>query len=905
MRWMYLRLKGYYGIKVGMDMDEIIIPFSKCKNSVCIIVGKNGSGKSTINKALSCMPDPSSEFTPNTNAEKEGVLVHDNDEYHFRISSPVDAAGNRKTNKAFICKNGVELNPNGNITSYKDIICSEFDLDANYIALTRLASDDRGLSDKTPSERKKFVSSKLQSLDTYNALYKNLSKRASVFRSHINGLTNKITNIGNMENANLELQSIDLRLAQLNQSRDSLQDECSKNRTVVELMDPDGSIQERYNSIANRVKELNAFIDRLQNSIENKCNKYKYDSNTLDKELSSINDNISKLSYQIETDKANIRNLISESEDISRSIQLKQQRIDNMKSEFDYDNLVSTLDKYERVVSEQKRILEESGFGNAVVSKEEYITIFQKLKLYKNNTAVALSNVDEEIVTIATMYLLEHSDIAVDIDRIQKEVDFIEEDISNIKSNMQFYRGILDSTKVLKSRPKECGIDSCAFISEALKNLSMDPEGNLTVLSNSLEKRESELSKLSAQLTTLNTSKALYDKLIWVMNDAKSNKYILEKLEVSKIFIDEKEYITRVINGNAFNEVEDCDKYIILADSIDGYNENVNVLNQLRSQMDLYNNKNIILEELCRDIEELDEKLKNSDTKIKEYNDSITFTTGVLEKMKGSKQVISSIMEDVVELSKMIEEKALVKSEFEKIKDDIQKIKVSIDKVNELASRVNSINMELEPLKRQRDDIKYKLNVAEEYQAELAMYQEKFNKVETLRKYCSPNTGIQTIFMSIYMNKTLSMANTILSMLFNGDLTLLPYVISADEFRIPVQHSSGLITDDVSSCSGAQIAMISMATTYSLVLQASPKYNIVRMDEVDSGLDTFNRVTFPDALKVMNATFGIDQCIMISHSIEISMSQVDLIILPLPSGNTIDYGNANVIFDYNDRRQNI
>lgn len=900
MRWMYLRLKGYYGIKVGMNIDEITIPFSKCKNSVCIIVGKNGSGKSTINKALSCMPDPSSEFTPNTSAEKEGILVHNNDEYHFKILSPVDASGNRKVNKAFICKNGVELNPNGNITSYKDIICSEFDLDANYIALTRLASDDRGLSDKTPSERKKFVSSKLQSLETYNALYKNLSKRASVFRSHINGLTNKINNIGNIENANLELQSIDLRLSQLSQSRDSLQDECSKNRTVVELMDPDGSIQERYNSIANRVKELNASIDRLQNSIESKCNKYKYNSNTLDKELADINNNISKLSLQIETDKANIRNLISESEDISRSIQLKQQRIDNMKSEFDYENLVSTLDKYERIVSEQKKILKESGFGNTIVSKEEYITIFQKLKMYKNNTLVALSHVDEEIVTIATMYLMEHSDISVDIERIQKEIDFIEDEIASTKSNIQFYKGILDSTKVLQSRPKECNIDSCAFISEALKNLSMDPEGNIAALSETLENSESKLSNLSAQLSTLNTAKALYDKLLWVINDAKSNQCILGKLPTSKVFTDEKEYINRVINGNAFNEVEDSDRYIILADSINGYNENINVLNQLRSQMELYNNKNIILEELCKDIEELDEKLKNADAKIKEYNDSIVFTNGVLDKMESSKQVISSIIEEVIELSKLIEDKAVVKSEFEKIKDDIQKIKVSIDKVNEIASRINSINLELEPLKRQRDDIKYKINVAEEYQAELAIYQDKFNKVETLRKYCSPNTGIQTVFMSIYMNKTLSMANSILSMLFQGELTLLPYIISADEFRIPVQHASGLITDDVSSCSGAQIAMISMATTYALVLQSSPKYNIVRMDEIDSGLDTFNRVSFPDVLKAMNETFNIDQCIMISHSIEISMSKVDLIVLPLPSDNTIDYGNANVIFDYNE-----
>ena len=58
--------------------------------------------------------------------------------------------GNRKQTKAFIQKNGEELNSNGNISSYKEIVEAEFDMDPNFMTLTRLSSDDRGLADKKP-----------------------------------------------------------------------------------------------------------------------------------------------------------------------------------------------------------------------------------------------------------------------------------------------------------------------------------------------------------------------------------------------------------------------------------------------------------------------------------------------------------------------------------------------------------------------------------------------------------------------------------------------------------------------------------------------------------------------------------------------------------------------------------
>ena len=57
MRLLRLRLENYIGIYNGMGLDHIEIDFSKCLHKVLIIKGDNGTGKSTIFKALTPLAD--------------------------------------------------------------------------------------------------------------------------------------------------------------------------------------------------------------------------------------------------------------------------------------------------------------------------------------------------------------------------------------------------------------------------------------------------------------------------------------------------------------------------------------------------------------------------------------------------------------------------------------------------------------------------------------------------------------------------------------------------------------------------------------------------------------------------------------------------------------------------------
>ena len=196
MRFLYVVLEGYIGLYNGLGLSRIELDMSKCKNNICVISGPNGVGKSTIINALNLFPDSADNITPTLNGSKYIRFTDGENIFEIYITYPLDKKGSRTQTKASFKKNGEELNPNGNITSYKEIIFTEFDMDPNFITLSRISGRNRGIADKTPAERKKLISSLISSLDVYNSMYKNLNKKANIFKSYMNNFADKIQRVG-------------------------------------------------------------------------------------------------------------------------------------------------------------------------------------------------------------------------------------------------------------------------------------------------------------------------------------------------------------------------------------------------------------------------------------------------------------------------------------------------------------------------------------------------------------------------------------------------------------------------------------------------------------------------------------------------------------------------------------
>lgn len=94
--------------------------------------------------------------------------------------------------------------------------------------------------------------------------------------------------------------------------------------------------------------------------------------------------------------------------------------------------------------------------------------------------------------------------------------------------------------------------------------------------------------------------------------------------------------------------------------------------------------------------------------------------------------------------------------------------------------------------------------------------------------------------------------------------------------------------DDVSSCSTAQKSLIAMIISFTMLKQSSSIFNILRLDEIDGGLDTNNRIQIIYTMRDLMNILDVSQLFMISHNNELPLDDVDVILL---KNNGQNYNN--------------
>lgn len=190
----------------------------------------------------------------------------------------------------------------------------------------------------------------------------------------------------------------------------------------------------------------------------------------------------------------------------------------------------------------------------------------------------------------------------------------------------------------------------------------------------------------------------------------------------------------------------------------------------------------------------------------------------------------------------------------------------------------------------------------DQYKKDYTEYEKMYTTLQSLRHYTSIN-GIQTVYMTMFMNSILQSTNNLLQLLFSGRFVLQPFIINENEFRIPCIDIEGNLRPDISMMSDSQLSMISMLISFTLLHKASETYNIIKLDEVDNNLDNENRLQFSLLINSVMDILNFHQCIIISHNNEIDLSSADMILLKIENQETLAYLNtsgANIIYSYNE-----
>lgn len=895
MRIEFVALDNYIGIFNGTGKRHIEFDFTQCKN-VIAIRGFNGSGKSTLMRTLNPFPDSNEMLIPGLEAHKRIIYLKNEFRYIIDIIYPLKNNGERATSKVSILKlnwsTGEQwaINPNGNVSEAKELIMNEFELDNNYITLSQLSSEDRGLADKRPAERKKFVNDILSDLTAYNSMYKILTKKSSTLKaltSSINMKIDRILNGRSLNNLKDELAMIEKKLKSEELEREEILQEIGALDFLIVNKKKD---LEEYDNNIIKQSALNKVIETISSDIVTIRGNYFYSTQgdkivddlgdpyknpNLTDSINAIKRNIitEKISYQTK-----FKNDFNESEKLGNINSEIKDKIDKIRMQLSILTDNNTQDPEEFIKSfkenldSRNQILDEINKRNASKLFESNITI-EKLDMMKAQLNYIMNRININLPIYDTP-----DGYSVKIDKVSSKIRNSEIARDEIVKKLLQMNGI--SEDLINSKiPKGCKIKDCPMrlaIEKAEKDNHQIQElkKDLDACDNTIKESKQYMEDLSIRYReSLSRSELLThynsfsDIILTLLNFDTNTKSSFDSI-TSKVWE----------NPDLYNRTVSTliDKYIDIfnmkaqyealqttyINTVDLYTKIINKVDQIK---ELKENESALVREYKKNNIEL-VKLESS---CKEYN-------GYIADINIELDILDRLLPLATALKEKHESLAQVTEIINKAKENIDSVKDNMNHRAKLIAESNSFADSIEKLRICYNNTNQDFRMAAEYINELTQYNNTYQKIETVKKYTSPTTGIQTLFMEAYMNNVLIVANQLLQLMFNGQFILQPFVINESEFRIPCA-GNGYLNDDISSMSTSQICIISMIISFAMLYNSSSCYNILKLDEIDGGLDTNNRLHFISMLNQVMAIMKCEQCFIISHNAELETGEISTI----------------------------
>lgn len=899
MRINYLKLKNYAGIYNGMELNELSIDFSKCQHKICLIKGDNGSGKSTIMRALNPLPESANNFIQGLPAYKCIVYADEYTGVLYKIEyfHDVNSKGDRATPKGHIYEITpsavIDLNPSGNVSSAKDIIYDKFNLDPCYLSLTQLSSTKRGMADMKPAERKKFVNSILNNVDAYNDMYKVLSKKAIMYKGIIKNLESRLSTIGDIGKLDLRIQNLTNSVNELEGLIKDERDLKSKAEAVLMTLDPNGTLYNEYTTAVAEMEACKAELTRLQTHFNNSYRGRGVEYVQLDSSILKLNTNIGILKQKKTDLNTEIGTLLSKTELDTIELNQKKDKLKDINNGESLDYLRNLKASFQQRFSEIRKELAELNINTLEIpfTKDALVQCISTLCEVRDKLSSSEFADIEFLVECVSEFGHardgEISSLSI-MKAASKAMEDHKETINAAKQDLKTKEALKSSFEgPLEFRPSGCKFDDCQFIANALRKKHEYDSYR------SDEEYESIIRNATAEY---NGAKLMYEKMERVENGFRELQMLKAKVNgisstlkliTPKEFMPAYNFIvnfnytsdSKVVNTIAiFMEYVDfLYSHLHIANSFEEYKEIQNNLSKIQSDIDKLESNEKLINMLSEDIDKLQKELDETFRKTQSNREAIKNIDKEIVDNEAFLTSLETCKKDSAALEELSAKAKVLITSVVEMETKQSKIITSRNAIEECDKNIKNLIDKLEPTRKELSDLETSRKLSSSYIDELKENKTLLEKIEVLKYYTSPTTGIQLVFATIYLSKILEKANWMLTGLFGGVFNILPFVITEDEFRIPIAVQGGLNHDDITSMSSAQIALISMIISISMLSQVSTSMNIIVGDEIDASLDPENRRKFFDILLGLMDMVNASQSILISHNSEYTQNECDVI----------------------------
>ncbi|BDE75614.1 ATPase [Staphylococcus phage PALS_2] len=881
-----LKLKNFIGIYAGMGLKEVEIDFSKSKNNMIMLLGDNASGKTTVMSNLNPYRETNDQRKTIVLEDEKGIkeidYIKGNDVYEIKHHY----GKNSSQNKSFIKKNGEELNENGGIKLFNEIVDKELGVSKEYFTVGRLGDNVSNFIDYTTGDRKSYINKFVPNIDRYLEAYKVANEKLKIITKDLKSLRFDLDKYKEFDEIKKEKENLETLIDQLQNELD----EANKDKTTHETK-MNSIMEDKYkeihpteykNQLINEINELNQELEKerkLKEDNEN-LNKYTIESaNEKKDKIDTILNNTNNELTSVEKDKENNQDKLDDL--ISRKSKIES-RMNAIKFNEDYD----ASDEIDSILEGYKEDLE--GIKDDVdISRGSFVSEFglqikdnikeDSLRLYVNDLISKVDNFKEFINDNEFKYGSIRGDFESEIKDNNEKISMNQNEFNEINTKLNQIKGKSDLLKILDQKDHD-HYNECVFVP-----LVADFKDNEFDSISELENKGNQLYKDNQELEKDNKLLSNHIDLLRKFNDIlTSRNSLIEYIGFEMIDIDSIEEI--FTNGNTFSsELNRLNSLIEKTNEIRTNETNRDKLtielerkeNALKED---YSNKKI-LDQYKEDKEDLVKQIEEIKNKNNEISENLNYLNGRKEKaitnlniinefinlterseeiklkMKDKNDIVDDIDKDLSKLSNLYELNQKADNKIQSIKDNLTMKKNDLESTKEKYFAVNSIITKIDEI----ESVLWKYNMV----------------VDSLNP---KKDSIPLIFITNYLKDIAVSTNELLSVAYNNSFKI-DFDLTDKDFFINVYKGNGTELKDIKEASQGETALTNISLSLSLLNKVSQDYNILYLDEMDSTLDSNNRRRFVDVIDRQIELMGLEQVFLISHNDEFYSANIDLILL--------------------------